>query len=232
MEIGAATVRAGLIPGEYVAITTEDDPTPLVLILANTVRRSAAANPGQLAKLRGVAAVRSVKDPQAVTLRFDKGDVHLEHGVAADVGVTIGLDFDLDGLPEAPAPKVTGAARHPLFALGLAKVLEPPMPTLEEAATEFWAAAHAMHGMPSGLLVRATDADASVTLGDETTERFELLGPTDRLVRILTGQSPALVEVQEGRCHVRGSLAAAAALTRATVHVALAEPTPGGTTDG
>lgn len=214
------------------SITTEDDPTPLVLILANTVRRSVAANPAQVAKLSGVAAVRSVKDPQAVTLRFANGDVHLEHGVAPDVGVTIALDFDLDGLPQAPAPKVTGAARHPRFALGLAKVLDPPAPTLDAAAAEFWSVASSMHGMPSRLRVTATDSGASVALGADSGDVFELLGPTDRLVRILTGQAPALVEVQEGRCHVRGSLGAAAALTRATVLFALATPEASGAVDG
>ena len=204
-----------------------------VIIFANTIRRSAAANPAQLAKLRGVAAVRSIKDPQAVTLRFDRGDVHLEHGVAADAGVTIALDFDLDGLPAAPAPEVTGAVRHPRFALGLAKVLDPPMPDLDEATTDFWAAAHTMHGMPTGLRVTATDTGRSVTVGDGSGEMFELSGPADRVVRVLTGQSPALVEVQEGRSHVRGSLAAATALTRATVLYALATPTPnGGSADG
>lgn len=211
------------------AITTEDDPTPLVLILANTVRRSAAANPGRVAKLKGVAAVTSVKDPQAVTLRFDKGDVHLEHGVAPDVGVTIALDFDVDGLPDAPEPKVSGAMRHLPFALGLAKVLDPPMPGLETAAAEFWAATHAMHGMPTGLRLTATDSGATVEVGDGSGELYEMTGPADRLVRVLTGQSPALVEVQEGRCHVRGSLRAAAALTRASVLYALVE---GGDGDG
>ena len=58
-------------------------------------------------------------------------------------------------------------------------------------------------------------------------ELFELTGPVDRLVRVLTGQSPALVEVQQGRCHVRGSLGAAAALTRATLLFALATPDGG-----
>lgn len=205
------------------AITTEDDPTPLVLIMANVVRRSATASPAAVAKLKGVAVVRSATDAQAVTLRFDRGDVHLEHGIAADAGVQIAIDFDLDGLPEAPPPKVTGAARHPRFALGLAKVLEPPMPDLATATNEFWAAAKDVHDMPSGLKVVATDSGETAEVGDDATEIYEISGPADRLVRMLTGQAPALVEVQEGRCHVRGSLGAAVAVTRATVLVGLGE---------
>lgn len=203
------------------AITTEDDPTPLVLVFANLLRRSAAADPGRMAKLKGVAAVRSLTDPQAVTLRFADGDVHVEHGIAADAGVTVGLDFDRDGLPDAPAPQVTGAMRHPRLALGLAKVLDPPMPDLHTAAEAFWRTAHAMHGMPSGLRLHASDTRATAELGDDVGEVYEVMGPEDRLVRILTGQTPALVEVMEGRCQVRGSLAVATAVTRATVLVGI-----------
>ena len=79
-------------------ITTEDDPTPFVLLMANTVRRSAAAAPGVVARLKGVAAVRSADDPQAVTLRFDRGTVHLEHGVASDADVTVTVDLATEGL--------------------------------------------------------------------------------------------------------------------------------------
>ena len=204
-------------------ITTEDDPTPLVLIMANVVRRSEAANPNTVAKLKGVAAVRSMHDPQAVTLRFAKGDVHVEHGVAADAGVRIAMDFDLDGLPGAPKPKVTGALRHLRFALGLAKVLEPPLPDLATATREFWTAASAVQGMPSGLRMIATDTDEVGEAGDDSTEVYEISGPVDRLVRILTGQAVALVELEGGRCNVRGSLGAAVALTRATVLYGMGE---------
>lgn len=204
-------------------ITTEDDPTPLVLIMANVVRRSEAANPNTVAKLKGVAAVRSMHDPQAVTLRFANGDVHLEHGVAADAGVRIAMDFDLDGLPGAPKPKVSGALRHLRFAMGLAKVLEPPLPDLATATSEFWAAASSVSGMPSGLRMIATDTGEVGTAGDDGTEVYEISGPVDRLVRILTGQAVALVELEGGRCNVRGSLGAAVALTRATVLYGMGE---------
>lgn len=205
------------------AITTEADPTPLVLALANVVRRSQAANPATVAKLKGVAVVRSMNDPQAVTLRFASGDVHVEHGAAADAGVSIAMDFDLDGLPGAPKPKVSGALRHLRFALGLAKVLEPPPPDLATATAEFWAATHHLHDMPSGLRVQATDTGEFGEAGDDSTEIYEMSGPADRLIRVLTGQSPALLEVQEGRCFVRGSLGAAVAVTRATVLVAFGD---------
>lgn len=206
-------------------ITTEDDPTPLVLMLANTVRRSVAADPTAVGQLTGVAAVKSKNDPQAVTLRFDQGDVHLEHGVADDVDLTITLDLEMDGLPDAPKPKVAGAVRHPRFAMGLAKVLEPPMPDLRTALTDFWAAVGDKAGMPDSL--RATDpgTGATVEVGEPGGHSYELLGPEDRLVRIFAGTAVALEEIESGRCHGRGSLPNALALMRAGLLLAIDDGT-------
>jgi len=198
-------------------ITTEDDPTPFVLLMANTVRRSAAAAPDVAARLKGVAAVRSAGDPQAVTLRFDRGTVHLEHGVASDVDVIVTVDLATEGLPDAPAPQVKGALRHPRLALGLAKVLDPPLPDLPDALEEFWAAVGDLEGMPAGLRVIATDDGSSHQVGCADGDVYEMLGPADRLVGILTGTAFVLEEVQSGRCHGRGTLAAAAAITRAGI---------------
>ncbi len=205
------------------AITTEDDPTPLVLILANTVRRSVAAQPSIVAKLKGVAAVCSLHDPQAVTLRFDKGDVHLTHGRSPDAKVVITIDLALDGLPDAPAPKVTGALTHLRFALGLGKVLDPPLPGWRTAAEEFWSASADRAFMPTGLRITETGSGAVHEVGATDGDVSEVIGPEDRLTRIFTGTAFALEEVAEGRCHVRGSLAAAAAITHAGIALGLAD---------
>ena len=61
--------------GEPVQIALEDDATPLVRILGATLRRS-ARNPGAGVEdrgMHGVVALKSSVDPQAVTMRFDKG---------------------------------------------------------------------------------------------------------------------------------------------------------------
>ncbi|MDP7092551.1 MAG: hypothetical protein QF448_07110, partial [Candidatus Thalassarchaeaceae archaeon] len=80
-------------PGLYwagvMAITTEADPTPMVLGIAAALRRSKSHKPSLIAGMKGVAAVCSEHDPQAVTIRFSRGDVHVEHGRADDVGVAI-----------------------------------------------------------------------------------------------------------------------------------------------
>src|SRR5205823_3523457 len=81
--------------GSPVDIALEDDPTPLVRILGATLRR-AARRPeleSRLAKMRGVVALKSSVDPQAVTMRFANGSVLVEHGVAVDSGVVIETDL-------------------------------------------------------------------------------------------------------------------------------------------
>src|SRR2546430_1197140 len=56
-------------------VVLEPDATPLVRIIATTLRDSTAdADVARKAeRLRGVFALRSEKDPQAVSMRFDRG---------------------------------------------------------------------------------------------------------------------------------------------------------------
>ena len=136
---------------EAVQITLEDDATPLVRILGATLRRS-ARNPALESKLkgmRGVVALKSSVDPQAVTIRFDKGRVALERGVAADSGVVIEADLTKMNDPGAEKPKLKGVARHPKLALAANKVLDPKPGPWQDEARLFWAFAHNHPRMPS-----------------------------------------------------------------------------------
>ncbi len=203
------------------AITTEDDPTPLVLILANTLRRSVEINPGRVAKMKGVATICSKRDPQAVTIRFNRGAVHLVHGRRDDAQITITIDFTTDGLPNSPKPKVTGALGHPRFALALAKALEPPLPDWREAAESFWLHCADLANMPSGILIVETVSAGEHVIGDPSTNGYELHGSADRLACIFTGGAFALEELISGRIRARGSLAAGVAMTNAGLALGL-----------
>lgn len=202
-------------------VTTEDDPTPLVLMLANTVRRAEAARPKLIAGMSGVAAVCSANDAQAVTLRFDRGDVHLCHGRAEDAGVVITLDLEKDGLPNAPKPKVEGAMRHLRFALALDKALDPPVPSWQHAAEDFWRQTCERPSMPTAL--RITDeSGAELVLGDSSGGAYEIFGPADRLAKMFVGSAFLLEEAQHGRMHVRGSLGESLVVTLAGLDMATA----------
>ena len=100
-------------------VETEDDPTPIVLILAATLRR-AEETPKLAAMMRnakGNVALRSTVDPQAATIRFGDGRVRVERGVAPDTDVTIATDVNRMADEDAPKPKVSGAATHARLAL-------------------------------------------------------------------------------------------------------------------
>src|SRR5690348_16256879 len=107
-------------------VVLEDDPTPLVRIIATTLSQT-MADPGlarRAESLKGVFALRSAKDPQAVTMRFATGRVDLARGVAPDAQVIVTVALDNMSGPDAPKPKVQGALRHPKFALGVSKLLD------------------------------------------------------------------------------------------------------------
>jgi hypothetical protein len=173
------------------AIIVEDDAPPIVKILAVTLRR-AAAQPKlarQLDRMRGSVALKSTSDPQAVTIRFAKGDVSLSHGVAPDADVVIALDFNTMGQPGASGPKVTGAARHPLLAFGVSKVLEPPViGGWAGAAESFWEWSAGRKGRPGYLRVVCTDDGGERTFGDAAGgTTIEIHGPAWALVNVFTG---------------------------------------------
>jgi hypothetical protein len=200
--------------GAPVHIALEDDPTPLVRILGATLSRS-ARNPeleSKLRGMRGVVALKSSVDPQAVTIRFDNGLVRLERGVAADSGVIIEADLMRMSEPNAPKPKVRGAARHVKLALAASKVLDPPAGPWQEEARAFWEFARDHPRMPKTLLVVNTDDGARLVLGDGEPE-YELHGGTRALLSVFTGGSVLGEDMLNGKLCGVGSLQHLAELT-------------------
>jgi hypothetical protein len=200
--------------GSPVEIALEDDPTPLVRILGATLQRSARQSDleARMRKMRGVVALRSSVDPQAVTMRFANGKVLVEHGVAADSGVVIEADLLRMNDPDAPKPKVTGAARHPLLALAAAKVLDPPAAPWPDEARAFWEFARNQPRMPKAMLVVCTDDNSRLTLGD-TPPEYELYGSAHALTSVFTGGSVLGQDMLDGKLYGVGSLQHLAELT-------------------
>ena len=197
-------------------ITVEDHAPPVVLAVAATLRRSASHRrlAGRMARLSGVMALRSSVDRQAVTIRFERGRVGLERGVASDAGVVVTLDFNNLSGPGAPKPKVKGAARHPLFALGASAVLEPPHGTWQEEAEAFWEFARRTPRMPASLLVVCTDDDSRIRLGEAEEEPdYELHGAAPTLVAVFTGEKIIGEEFLAGRLRGAGTFEHASVLT-------------------
>jgi hypothetical protein len=176
---------------------------PVVRGVGATLRR-AAADPKlakRLGKMKGVLALRSSADPQTVTARFDRGKVRVTHGLAHDADVVITLDWgDMAG-----KPKVSGAARHPLFALGVAKVMEPPLGTWKQEADRFWTFARDTPRMPSSLRVVCTDDASEVQFGESGPPAYEIHGSADALRSIFSGSSVLGQDALDGKVLVVGS---------------------------
>jgi hypothetical protein len=206
-------------------ITVEDDPSPLVLILASTLRR-AVRTPKlaqTLAGTKGSVALKSSVDPQAVTIRMADGGAHVSSGVAADADVVIEVDINRMSDPAAPKPKVTGAARHPKLALAASKLLEPPHGTWQDEAASFWAFASEHPGSPRSLRVVNTDTGADVILGGAPAE-YELHGSEHALITLFTGGSVLGQELLDGKLAAVGTLRHTAELTGRSIAWMLGGP--------
>ena len=191
-------------------IDVDDDAPPVALGVAATLRR-AERDPklaAQLRRMRGVLALRSSVDKQAVTARFDDGRVRVSPGVADDADVVITLDFN----DPTAKPKVSGAARHPVLALGASKVLEPPTGTWQEEARAFWAFAAGAPRMPRAVAVTCTDDGSSLVLGDGDPQ-YQIEGAAAALTSVFSGASVFGEDLLNGKVFAVGTLEQTSVLT-------------------
>ena len=200
-------------------VQLEPDATPLVRIIATTLRESMsdAAVARKAARLRGVFVLRSQKDPQAVTMRFDRGRVELTRGVATDAQVVVTVDLDNMSGPDAPKPQARGALLHLRLALGVSKLLEPKARPWTEHAPAFWAFASERPGMPDRLRVVCLDDGAALDLGGDRNGQpgscYEIHGSAPALVSILSGNSVFGQDLLDGKVYAIGTLQHASVIT-------------------
>lgn len=199
--------------------------------------RRAAAQPAlarRMDKLNGRVALRSTADPQSATIHFHKGDVHVTHGVHPDADVIISADLNTMGQPGAAKPKVSGAAKHLSFALGVAKVLDPPSPGgWSGAVDEFWRWAEGKPGLPDRLRVVCTDDGSERVFGEpvgsgDRTQRagttVEVHGPAWALQSVFTGGDHLGAAVLENRVQVVSDFAVLSAFVGVVTKRMLGEP--------
>lgn len=185
--------------------------TPFVLGVGATLKRSAAhpALAKRLRRMSGVLGLRSSVDPQTATVRFDRGQITLTSGIAPDAGVVITLDPN----DASAKPKVGGAAKHPLFALDLAKVMEPPRRTWHEEAAAFWEFASITPRMPARLRVVCTDEGAEVTFGTSEGPIYEVHGTSAALTSVFSGSSILGQDMLDGKVMCVGTIEHVSVLT-------------------
>jgi hypothetical protein len=184
---------------------------PFVLGVGTVLKRAAAvpALAKRLRRMKGVLGLRSSEDPQTATIRFDRGRISLSSGVASDAGMVITMNPN----DASAKPKVEGAAKHLLFALNVAKVMEPPTRTWQEEAAAFWAFAGATPRMPARLRVVCTDDDCEITLGATDGPMYEVHGSAPALVSVFTGQSILGQDMLDGKVRCVGTIEHVSVLT-------------------
>jgi hypothetical protein len=197
-------------------VVLEDDPTPLVRIIATTLGQS-MTDPDvarKAANLKGVFALQSAKDPQAVTMRFASGRVDLARGVADDAQVVVTVDLDNMSGPDAPKPKVRGALRHPKFALGVSKLLDADKRPWTAHADAFFAFAAAEPDMPAHTRVVCLDTGETRDFGGtDAAAEYEIHGSGDALTSLFSGGSVFGQELLDSKIYAVGSLRHTSILT-------------------
>lgn len=160
-------------------VATEDDPTPLVLSLARTLRASVRVPELRelVAQTNGSVALRSVTDAQSATLTFDGETVHVSHGLAGGAE-QVELHFDPEYTLGETADPVGRAA---------AALLSPPLADWREAGAHFWEVNRGAPGFPGRLVLVCLEEEAELSFG-EGDDVYEVHGYGPALASVLSGQ--------------------------------------------
>ena len=198
--------------GAAFTIAVEDDATPLVRQIAQTLRNAARVGhaPAVLTGAAGTVAVRSHDTPQAATIAFrgDTVEVTSGVGIAPDASVVVDLHARLAAVAESDGDRE-------LAAVAL-DALQPPLPHWREAAERFWEAAREIPGIPDVLVVETEGPDGpeSGRFGQGVTE-YGMVGPADLLAGVFTGADDLLASLAAG-VQIRGTLAQLSVMTAAS----------------
>jgi len=177
-------------------ITTEADATPLVRIFA--VKFAAALRqPSYVSLLKtteGTFSLQSKTDPQAITVKLNKNELHITSGVDKDSDVVIHINFSKPN----DRPKIDGLIRHPLYAMAVGKLLEFPETNWADALKSLWDKYKDYPGMPGGITAKSLDEDRRLSVGSSE-EPVYLEGRSADLAEVFSGGSPLLQLMYSGK---------------------------------
>lgn len=185
-------------------VTVEDDPTPLVRVVARLMRQALPyvdpESVGAAARAGATATVSSRHDAQAFTCAFTSTSIDLRHGVGADADASLVVDVGQDLALDTEASSGEETLQKLVNAL-----LHPPVPSWRDAAQEFWRRTGTDRGMPRELVVDCTDEDVQLVLG-EGVPTYTLSASGIELARVFSGAAPLLDSVFSGSVAIRGTL--------------------------
>ncbi|NGN94786.1 hypothetical protein G5C66_18850 [Nocardioides sp. KC13] len=195
------------------SIAVEDDPIPIVRLLARTLRDAPARIPDATAGLAGTVIVRSHDTPQVATLVFAPGIVEVAAGALAESDATVVVDLNARF---APTEEPTGNTE---LSAAVLRALCPPVPGWREAAARFWEVTRDIPGIPDVLVVDAEGSDGTEhgRFGDGPTS-YLVAGPAGILAGVFSGADDFLASLAAG-VQVQGTLSQLSVMTAASWRV-------------
>jgi hypothetical protein len=175
----------------------ENDPCPLVKILANKIN-NASDNPAFIENVRrtqGCFALKSNTGPQSLTIDIKGSTISLFSGIKARAKVIIHTSIDGSGPQKT---KVENLWKHPLLAINIGRLLQFPKPSWVDSANTFWDKNKDYSGMPRGIKLECTDDAQEHILGENP--EATISGTANNLREVLSGEA---VFVQSG---IKGTL--------------------------
>lgn len=205
-----------------IEIELEPDPVPVVKIMGARFKR-ACRSPAfvrRVRSFRGIFALASPGDPQALTIDIEKDRVRLRRGVQDSPSIIVPFDFNRLDEPDY-APRVEGIMRHPLMGMRIAKLLEFAKANWVEAAERFWTHTRHLPYMPSAIRIVNEEDGRELTLGDG--RAVEIHGTATTLTPLFDGSAIFVRQLMKRRVSVVGNLKDIAALGNATQQMMLGE---------
>lgn len=208
-----------------ITIEVEADPTPLVKIFANKLKKaSQQANFADLMKqAQGCFALKSNSDPQSLTFKIKGSKISLFSGIKPDAKIIVHTPLDETGSQKTHVEKLW---RHPLFAMHVGRLLTFSLPNWVDSAKRFWIQNKDYPGMPDSIKIKCTDEDREFILGERSESsqtEMTLVGTAKELAQFLSGDSIFIQSAMSGKLHGTMSFEHAVVLSDISIQMLLGE---------
>jgi len=204
-------------------IELEDDPVPVVKVIGAQLKRALTeASHRKLAdELAGYCfALSSTTDPQKVSVDVGRDKITIHRGIAAQARIIIHLDFN----DSSKKPKIVGLLRHPLIAIKIGKLLEPPPQDWVAETKKYWQAVANYPRMPRAIRFISTTDPVELRLGDEQIEpEVTISGNAKTLLGLANGTSVFAEIAMAGKIQIETNVEHFATLTEVSIKRLLGE---------
>ncbi|MFC6064016.1 hypothetical protein [Streptomyces ochraceiscleroticus] len=196
-----------------VDVRIEDDASPVVRLIARTLRDAAQAGHAidALNRSAGTVAIRSHDTPQSATITFGDNGIDVSSGVPAEPDAALTVDLNARFAPTADP---SGDAD---LAAGVLRALTPPLPGWRDAAQRFWDATRSLPGIPD-VLIAVTEGPEGLeqaVLGDGSTQ-YLIAGAPETLAGVFSGADDLMAVLSSGALGIQGTLSQLSVMTGAS----------------